>query len=130
MGRSTVHTIIKETCAILWDILQPLHIPTPDVMTWKQIAEGFENRWNFPNCIGGIDGKHIRWRAPPLSGSVYFNYKGIHSIVLLTVVDAEGRFDITDVGMYAGNSDGGVLKDSPFGIPTLGHSTSNYPAWH
>ena len=25
---------------------------------WLTVAEKFESRWQFPNCIGAIDGKH------------------------------------------------------------------------
>jgi len=35
-------------------------IPTPTKEIWELIASGFENRANFPNCIGAVDGKHIR----------------------------------------------------------------------
>ncbi|XP_008182845.1 uncharacterized protein LOC103309362 [Acyrthosiphon pisum] len=36
---------------------------------WLKIAAGFENVANFPNCIGSIDGKHVRIICPEHSGS-------------------------------------------------------------
>lgn len=42
---------------------------------WKNIAEGFKNRANFPYCLGTIDGKHVRLKKPRNTGSSYYNYK-------------------------------------------------------
>ena len=49
----------------------------------EDIAKQFEERWNFPNCLGAIDGKHIILQPPATSGSFYYNYKHTYSIVLL-----------------------------------------------
>jgi hypothetical protein len=69
-----------------------------DRFIWKLLALDFESRWDFPNCIGAIDGKHIQTVKPTNSGSMYFNYKKTFSIVLLAVVNANYQFIMVDVG--------------------------------
>ena len=57
-------------------------------MEWKSIANEFFNKWNYPCCIGALDGKHISIKQPENSGSQYFNYKHFFSIVLMALVGA------------------------------------------
>lgn len=76
------------------------------------IAEDFYSIWNFPNCLGSIDGKHIRVQCPQNSGSMYFNYKKFFSIVLQAVADAHYKFIAVDVGGFGKQSDAGTLQAS------------------
>ncbi|KAG7467890.1 hypothetical protein MATL_G00137030 [Megalops atlanticus] len=89
-------------------------MPVPTTEDWRSIATGFLHRWNFPNCLGSIDGKHVVIRAPDNSGSLFYNYKGTFLVVLLAVVDAQYCFRVVDVGSYGRTSDGGVLANSTF----------------
>ena len=94
MSSTTVGRIVKETCEVLWKVLLEknfFNVPSTQE-EWKLIARQFEEKWNFPNCVGAIDGKHVMIQCPPRGGSVYFNYKKIHSIVLLAVVNANYEF--------------------------------------
>lgn len=115
MGFSTIAKIVKETCSILYETLQPLYMENlTDSSSWMLIAQGFKEKWQFPNCLGAIDGKHIRIKAPPKCGSLYYNYKGYHSFVLMGVCDANGKLLIIDVGAYGSCSDGGIFRNSSF----------------
>lgn len=69
---------------------------------WKSVAEGFSKKWNFHNCLGALDGKHVAIVAPSNSGSVYYNYKGFYSVVMMALVDSEYRFLYVDVGANGG----------------------------
>lgn len=77
---------------------------------WKKIAKDFETRWHLPHAIGAIDGKHVRMQCPPNAGSMYYNYKAYHSMVLMAVCDADYKFLYVDVGAMGQSSDGGVWK--------------------
>ena len=75
--------------------------PPSSEEAWKSLSAGFEQRWNFPNARGAIDGKHVIIQSPPNSSSLYFNSKKTFSIVLMAVCDAKYKFtqvDITDTG--------------------------------
>lgn len=87
----------------------------PTVAEWRNIASEFQKRSNFPNCIGALDGKHIRIFCPDNSGSLYYNYKQYNnSLVLLALVDANYCFPIIDVGSYGKNSDSNIFNQSIF----------------
>ena len=53
MGRLTVCTIIKETCEVVSRVLAKDYVKAPSsALDWEVISREFENRWNFPNCVG------------------------------------------------------------------------------
>ena len=115
MSPTTVGRIIFSTCEALWKVLSPyMKCPNNDA-EWKRIALEFEMKWNFPHCIGALDGKHVVIQAPANSGSKFFNYKKTHSIVLMAVCNANYQFTAVDIGDSGRNSDGGVFSYSAMG---------------
>ncbi|KAJ8278388.1 hypothetical protein GJAV_G00087080 [Gymnothorax javanicus] len=111
MVRNCVHMV----CAAIEKVMMAKFLPRPTSDTWKEVAQRFWVKWNFPKCIGALDGKHIVIQAPALSGSQYFNYKKTFSIVLLALVAAEYRFRCIQVGDFERTSDGGVYAGSDLG---------------
>lgn len=56
---TVVHFIIKETTQMIWMCLKNEVFPKLIRETLEETASGFETRWNLPNCVGAVDGKHI-----------------------------------------------------------------------
>ena len=113
---SIVSRVIKKTSKVIWDNLQKrkfVDAPTHRE-SWLHIANEFDKKWNFPHCVGAIDGKHVI-QTPPRCGAEYFNYKKSHSIVLLAVCNASYEFILVDVGDNGRQSDGGVCTNSTIG---------------
>ena len=75
--------IVKEVCNTILKYLVPLYLKVPSTEEeWLSIAEKFETRWQYPNAIGSIDGKHVVIQKPSHGGSHYYNYKHSRSIIL------------------------------------------------
>ena len=110
---NTISKIVPDTCRAIVAEFGDEYLHTPNTADeWKQVARGFEMRWNFPHTLGAVDGKHIRIRKPPGAGTHYFNYKKYYSIILMAMVDAEYKFLYIDVGAIGSESDGGVFAKS------------------
>ncbi|KAI6171705.1 DDE Tnp4 domain-containing protein [Aphelenchoides besseyi] len=112
---STISSIVREVCSLIYNELHTKYLIFPTSQDeWTEIAEGFWNRWNVPNTLGSIDGKHVHLRAPAKSGSLYYNYKGTFSTVLLAVSDYRYKILYAKFGSYGHNSDAGIFDRTDF----------------
>ena len=75
---------------------------------WRQVASDFFTEWNYPMCLGALDGKRVLLAKPPNSGSDYYDYKGNFSTIMMALVDGNYKFLYVDVGACGRASDGGV----------------------
>lgn len=106
--RQSISRIIPAVANAIIAELQQKYLKTPSTADkWLEISEKFYERWNFPNMIGAVDGKHIMLEQPANSGSRNRNYKGIYIIILLAVIRPKYEFLLADVGMNGRNSDRG-----------------------
>ncbi|ERL91883.1 hypothetical protein D910_09207 [Dendroctonus ponderosae] len=95
--------------------MQPIYLPKPTTQTWESVASRFEQRWQFPHCVGAIDGKHIVIKKTDQSGSSNFNYKHTFSVVSLETVEADYKSTTVDVGAMERFSDGSLFSSSALG---------------
>lgn len=77
IAENTLSVVVREVCqAICDEYIDEVMTAPATSEEWKQLADGFFKKWNFPNCVAAIDGKHIAIRKPASSSSLYYNYKG------------------------------------------------------
>lgn len=95
-----MYRIIQDVSKAILDGLQEKYLEFPTREQWEVIADNYQHAWKLPNCLGALDGKHIRLRCPPHSGSLYYNYNKFYSVVLMAACDAFGRFTWLNCGNY------------------------------
>ncbi|XP_041355337.1 putative nuclease HARBI1 [Gigantopelta aegis] len=127
VARNTICLLVKEVCdALVMELKNEVIVCPVDRGTWQEVAEEFPMRWNVPHACGALDGKRVAIRKPPKTGTMYHNYKGFFSVVLMAVVDADYKFMWIDVGGFGSQSDAQIynqselkecLEDGSIGLP-------------
>lgn len=115
IGFSTVGGIIQEVCQTICKRMGEIYLSEPSTEMWKESSKKFEELWNFPNCIGSLDGKHVTIKCPKKTGSNHFCYLHKFSLVLMAIVDADYKFMCVDIGGYGKSSNGGIFEASNMG---------------
>ena len=110
---AAICTIQNETYEKLWEVLTSFYVRAPNtVLQWKKMSKKIIDIWDMPHCIGALDGQHIVVEYTGNSGSLYYNYKGFFSLILMAVCDAKYTFNLVDIGSYGSNHDCGILTKS------------------
>lgn len=115
ISHSAISQFVPQVLSSLKKKLHGQYLPPASQIDWFKKAEEFWERWQFPNCVAGIDGKHVRIFSPDKSGSLFYNFKGFFSIVLFAMVDANCKFILVDVGSYGKEGDAGIFRKSQMG---------------
>ena len=91
MSEKTISEIIPEVADAIFNVLKDEYLKfLQSKQEWLEISRGIYDKWEFPNCIGAMDGKHILIKCPKGDGSTFFSFKGFYSVVSLGLVDSEG----------------------------------------
>ena len=128
LGRSTVAEIVLETCNAIATHLLPQYVSIPNGDKLKEIVDGFETYWGFPQAAGAIDGTHIAITRPDESASDYFNRKGYYSIIMQAMVDFRGLFLDVYIGWPGKVHDARVFSNSA--LYRKGMDGNLFPDWN
>ena len=114
INKGTLSILIPKVCnTIATYCLEYIAWPST-AEKWGEIAAEFYQHAKLLNCIGAIDGKHVRIVHPWCSGSDYYNHKGFYSIALITIVGPSWNSYTLMLVAKAVSSDGGVLRNTNF----------------
>lgn len=144
VGDAVVAKLVPRVCKAIWSSLKDTFLPASNASDWLEVAKGFHERWDFPNCVGALDGKHIMVKAsPPLPAAVASSAAAAasdaaegdveaaqghvmespkrkpspasSSITVLAVADAFSCFRMIEVCPFGRKSDRGMFAASEFG---------------
>ncbi|CAJ0606313.1 unnamed protein product [Cylicocyclus nassatus] len=112
MGKTTVSNVVEEVAEAIIRVLHNVAFPPLTRARLEEVARKTQARFDYPRAVGFMDGKHINIQKPARSGSMYWNYKHYHSIILLAICDCDYRFMAYDVGAPGRRGDAGVFRNS------------------
>ena len=77
LGKATVSKVICRVTSVISEKLGAKYIVLPKTKEEvEEHARNFCNRYGFPQCIGAIDGTHIKIKRPVDNPTDYVNRKG------------------------------------------------------
>lgn len=127
LGHSTVCHIFLECCTVIAKKLLPQFVNIPTGAKLREIVDGFQSRWGFPQMVVAIDGTHIPIIKPAENHTDYYNRKGFHSILMQAIADHHCLFLDVCIGWPGRAHDARVLQNSS--LYNKGCSSTLFPDW-
>ncbi|XP_050032302.2 uncharacterized protein [Dermacentor andersoni] len=114
LGCADVGSLIQKTCTVIYKELKDDFMKAPkSEEDWKEVMRVFNDKCNFPNCVGALSGRHVVIKKPSKSSGTYLNSKKTFSLILLAVVDANCKFRYIDVGARGAQEGSEVWEAAP-----------------
>ena len=64
ISRKAISYIVLEVVETIYRKMGPEYLRLPSTKDeWSSIEQVFRGRWNFPHCVGALDGKHVFQRT-------------------------------------------------------------------
>ena len=83
-------------------------------MEWRNIADGFQDVWQLPNCIGALGARYIDIQSATTNKDDSQLTNDDHStnreFVLMALVDSKARFTYVEIACGGGSLDSGVFE--------------------
>ncbi len=96
-----INLIARDMCKAVIAIYEDEVVSCHNIDSyWHRIANRFSERWQFHHALWPLDGKHIAIKCPKKARSLYYNYKGFHSIILLVLVDGSSSSTLFILGLH------------------------------
>ena len=93
LSRSTVSNVARKVCHAICEHMGPLLIRLPKTeQEVKEKTKKFFEVWQFPQCLGAVDGTHIDIEQPSDNASDYINRKGWFSLNVQACCDYSCQF--------------------------------------
>ena len=106
--------IVHETTKAIVDILTPEYVKFPESDAEYLAAMATFHGKQISNCVGAIDGSHIRILRPTECSTDFYNRKAYYSILLQGICDGNGKFLSVSCGFPGSIHDARMLKRSGF----------------
>ena len=59
VGVATITKVIPEVCEAIWSHRNNAMNVPENPENWKSVSTSFWEKWQFPHCLGALDGKHV-----------------------------------------------------------------------